>query len=70
MFDKINTKSTDLNNSIKENVGVLGGNATSLLGDGLSDFTGLQPVLEPSWFYIVYVFFVSSFSPNMYIFFD
>ena len=56
MFDKIKNKSKDLNDSIKEKVGELGGKATSLLGDGLSEINGLKPVLEKSGIIIGDVF--------------
>lgn len=65
MFDKIKNKSKDLNDSIKEKVGELGGKATSLLGDGLSEINGLKPVLEKSGFIIGDVFFGLSLPPKI-----
>ena len=65
MFDKIKNKSKDLNDSIKEKVGELGGKATSFLGDGLSEINGLKPVLEKSGFIIGDVFFGLSFPPSI-----
>ena len=65
MFDKIKNKSKDLNYSIKEKAGELGGKATSLLGDGLSEINGLKPVLEKSGFIIGDVFFGLSFPPKI-----
>ena len=65
MFDKIKNKSKDLNDSIKEKVGVLGGKATSLLGDGLAEINGLKPVLEKSGFIIGDVFISMSFPPKI-----
>ena len=65
MFDKIKNKSKDLNDSIKEKVGELGGKATSFLGDGLSEINGLKPVLETSGFIIGDVFFGLSFPPKI-----
>ena len=65
MFDKIKNKSKDLNYSIKEKAGELGGKATSLLGDGFSEINGLKPVLEKSGFIIGDVFFGLSFPPKI-----
>ena len=65
MFDKIKNKSKDLNDSIKEKVGELGGKATSFLGDGLSEINGLKPVLEKSGFIIGDVFFGLSLPPKI-----
>ena len=65
MFDKIKNKSKELNDSIKEKAGELGGKATSLLGDGLAEINGLKPVLEKSGFIIGDVFFGLSFPPKI-----
>ena len=65
MFDKIKNKSKDLNDSIKEKVGELGGKATSLLGDGLAEINGLKPVLEKSGFIIGDVFITMSLPPKI-----
>jgi hypothetical protein len=65
MFDKIKNKSKELNDSIKEKAGELGGKATSLLGDGLAEINGLKPVLEKSGFIIGDVFFGLSLPPKI-----
>ena len=65
MFDKIKNKSKELNDSIKEKAGELGGKATSLLGDGLTVINGLKPVLEKSGFIIGDVFFGLSLPPKI-----
>ena len=65
MFDKIKNKSKELNVSIKEKAGELGGKATSLLGDGLAEINGLKPVLEKSGFIIGDVFFGLSLPPKI-----
>jgi hypothetical protein len=65
MFDKIKNKSKELNDSIKEKAGELGGKATSLLGDGLTEINGLKPVLEKSGFIIGDVFFGLSLPPKI-----
>jgi len=65
MFDKIKNKSKELNDSIKEKAGELGGKATSLLGDGLAEINGLKPVLEKSGFIIGDVFISMSFPPKI-----
>ena len=65
MFDKIKNKSKELNDSIKEKASELGGKATSLLGDGLSEINGLKPVLEKSGFIIGDVFFGLSLPPKI-----
>jgi len=65
MFDKIKNKSKELNDSIKEKAGELGGKATSLLGDGLAEINELKPVLEKSGFIIGDVFFGLSLPPKI-----
>jgi len=65
MFDKIKNKSKELNDSIKEKAGELGGKATSLLGDGLAEINGLKPVLEKSGFIIGDVFITMSLPPKI-----
>jgi len=65
MFDKIKNKSKELNDSIKEKAGELGGKATSLLGDGLAEINGLKPVLDKSGFIIGDVFFGLSLPPKI-----
>ena len=65
MFDKIKNKSKELNDSIKEKAGELGGKATSLLGDGLAEINGHKPVLEKSGFIIGDVFITMSLPPKI-----